>query len=98
MEPQAVEKTTENNNIPHVSTAVWLITLLLVSIPVINVVMLFVWAFSKSTNPSKSAWAKAVLIYSGILIVLFIAILILFGSTVLAFLGSGPDMIDKPAY
>ena len=32
----------------------WMIILLLISIPVINIIMLFVWALSSDTNETKS--------------------------------------------
>lgn len=48
----------------------WFVTLLILSIPVIGVVMLFVWSFSDSTNPNKKNWARAVLLW---ILVAFIA-------------------------
>lgn len=40
----------------------WLITILLMAIPIVNVVLLFIWAFGSNTNVSKANWAKATLI------------------------------------
>lgn len=40
----------------------WITTYLLMCIPIIGIVMLFVWAFSNSVNPSKKTWAQCVLI------------------------------------
>jgi hypothetical protein len=58
-----------------VSVGEWLITYLLLSIPLVNIVMLFVWAFGSSTHPSKANWAKASLIWVAIATVLYIVVL-----------------------
>lgn len=63
---------TEQNPI---SVGEWLITYLLLSIPLVNIVMLFVWAFGSSTHPSKANWAKASLIWVAIATVLYIVVL-----------------------
>jgi len=39
----------------------WIITLLLMSIPLVNFVVLIYWAVSSSTDPIKSNFAKAAL-------------------------------------
>ena len=75
----------ENTN--HVSTKDWIITILISAIPVVNIIMLFIWGFGGNTNPSKANWAKAALIWMAIAIVLNIIGFITFGS--LAFLGLG---------
>jgi hypothetical protein len=48
----------------------WVVTLLIMFIPLVNLIMLFVWAFSDGTNVSKANWAKATLIWMLIGIVL----------------------------
>lgn len=58
-----------------VSVGEWLITLLLASIPVVNIVMLLIWAFSENTKLSKANWAKATLIWL-IIVVAFYFVLI----------------------
>jgi len=57
----------------------WVLTLFLTAIPVVGLIMLFVWAFGSNTSISKSNWAKAALIWMLIGIVLsflFMGILI----------------------
>ena len=54
-----------------VSVGNWMLTYLLMCIPLVNIVMLFVWAFSGSTPVSKANWAKASLIWVLISIVLW---------------------------
>ena len=52
-----------NLNERPISIGNWLISLILVSIPLVNIVMLLVWAFSDGTSESKANWAKASLIF-----------------------------------
>ena len=42
-----------------ISIGNWIISLILTMIPIVNIIMLFVWAFSNGTNPTKANWAKA---------------------------------------
>lgn len=62
-----------------VKTSDWVITLLLTAIPVVGIIMLFVWAFSGGTNPNKANWAKAALIWMLVLIVVSILWSVIFG-------------------
>lgn len=57
-------KNLENNC--GVSVGEWLITYLIMIIPIVNVIMLFVWAFGDGTKESKANWAKASLILAAI--------------------------------
>ena len=66
----------------------WMLNIFLVAIPVVNIIMLFVWGFSASTAPAKKNWARANLIWLAIGIVVYILILVLFGATFLAALSS----------
>jgi len=64
----------ENNDV--VTTGNWIITYLIMCIPLINIIMLFVWAFGGGAQASKANWAKVSLIWiviSIILAILFIA-------------------------
>ena len=60
----------------------WMITILLSAIPVVNLVMLFLWAFGSTTNPSKANWAKATLIWMVIGIVLAILFVVIIGTAI----------------
>lgn len=55
-----------------ISVGNWMLTLFLTFIPLVNLIMLLVWAFSSSTPPSKANWAKAGLLWMVIFIVLSI--------------------------
>ena len=45
-----------------VTTSEWILTNLIMLIPIINIIMLFVWSFGNNTNLNKANWAKASLI------------------------------------
>jgi hypothetical protein len=61
----------ENRTAPVISLGEWIITFILLAIPLVNIIMLFVWGFSSSTNPNKQNFAKATLIIYLIAIVCF---------------------------
>ena len=56
------------------STGEWFLNLFLVAIPVIGIILLFVWAFGSGTASSKKNWARANLIW--ILVGLILTIVI----------------------
>lgn len=47
----------------------WLITFLIMAIPIVNIIMLLLWAFENKVNENKSNWAKATLIWIGIFMI-----------------------------
>ncbi len=53
-----------------VSVGDWVVTIIISIIPLVNIVMLIVWAFGSNTNPSKANWAKAYLAFVAIFFVL----------------------------
>ena len=70
----------------ELSVTDWLITLLITSIPLVGIIMLFVWAFGDNTPKSKANWAKANLL----LMVIALGIAALF----FAFFGMGALMMS----
>ena len=56
---------------PVMSLGDWIITFIVLAIPLVNIVMLFVWGFSSSTNPNKANFCKAYLIIMAIALVCF---------------------------
>ena len=58
-----------------VSFGDWMLTMLICAIPLVNIIMLFVWGFGSSTNPSKANWAKASLLWVVIGVVLWVVVL-----------------------
>ncbi|MDF2722626.1 MAG: hypothetical protein K0Q59_2301 [Paenibacillus sp.] len=74
-------QTSTQQSAPVVTFKDWMITILLLAIPIVNIVMLFVWAFGGGANPSKANYAKATLLWAAIGIVLyFLIVVLLFGS------------------
>lgn len=57
----------------------WIITMIIMCIPIVNFIMLLIWAFSNSTPVSKSNWAKVNLLFMA----LGFLLLILFWSTIM---------------
>lgn len=64
----------------HLTIKDWLITLLILSIPTVNLIMLFVWGFGTDVNPSKKTFCQASLLYTVIVTVLSIILMALFGA------------------
>lgn len=50
---------------PVMSVGEWML-------PLVNIIMLFVWAFGGGTNPTKANYCKASLIWIAIVIVLYV--------------------------
>lgn len=63
----------------------WIITLLILSIPLVNFIVLIYWAVSKSTSPVKANFAKAALVWILLITLIYI---IFFGALIGAFLGA----------
>ena len=67
----------ESSQYTPMSIGDWIITSIILAIPIVGLVMLFIWGFGSNTQPSKANWAKASLIMIGISIVIA---LLFFGS------------------
>ena len=68
-----VEKTViERNKVVTIKD--WLITLLILCIPLVNIVMMFVWAFDSNVNESKANFFKAYIVFTVAVVVLSILI------------------------
>lgn len=57
----------------------WLITLIVLAIPCINIIMLFVWGFGAG-NLNRRNFCRAQLLLCAVLLVLYFAILLIFGA------------------
>lgn len=68
---QALQKT--------MSVKDWLVTLIITALPLIGIVMLFVWAFGNNENPVRQNWAKAQLLLVAIILALVILCMLLMG-------------------
>lgn len=76
-------------NAPVMSVKDWMITILITFIPLVGIIMLFVWAFGNDENPNRANWAKARLIWAVIFFALGILFLITFGAAIFANFGPG---------
>ncbi|HLP64494.1 hypothetical protein [Flavobacterium sp.] len=79
----------ENQNQKPMSVKDWLITFLILIIPIVGLVMLFIYAFGDNQNIHKQTWAKAQLIWLLIMLVLVFLILMAFGSIFAAAMAAG---------
>jgi heme/copper-type cytochrome/quinol oxidase subunit 2 len=66
----------------------WLVTMLIMLIPCVNIIMAFVWAFSSKEKKSKSNYFKAYLIFIAIVIVLYIILIAVFGVAIFSSMNS----------
>jgi hypothetical protein len=85
MESQHVSPNTPSSPL---SVKDWLITVILAAIPIVGLIMLFVWAFGSDTPQTKANWAKAVLLFYVIMIVLYIVFIIVFGAAMFSAMGN----------
>lgn len=67
-----------------VSFSDWMVTMLILCIPCVNIVMMFVWAFGSNTKKSKSNYFKARLIWLLIYAVLTMIMLGVYGSILIS--------------
>jgi hypothetical protein len=70
-----------NGGVEIPSVGDWMINFLILSIPLVNFIVLLVWAFSSDTNPIKANFSKAALIWMVIILVIYI---IFFGAIIAA--------------
>ena len=69
----------ENRTYTPMTVGNWLLTMIILAIPLVGFVMQIVWAVSGETHPSKRTFCQAGLILIGIFIVLFVAFAIFAG-------------------
>lgn len=78
MEQMEVSAVSKNQSLAGVvSLGEWMVTLLISAIPIVNIIMFFVWAFGANTKLSKANWAKATLIWIAIGIVFYIVVIVM---------------------
>ena len=64
---------------PEMSVKDWIITFLIMMVPCVNIVMIFVWAFS-NTNKTRANFFKAYLIIMAVMMVLSLILSVALGS------------------
>jgi len=61
----------------EVSFGEWFLTLFLMAIPIVNLVLLFVWGFGSNTKASKANWAKASLAWMAIGAIFYLLVFVI---------------------
>ncbi|WP_223829891.1 hypothetical protein [Paenibacillus arenilitoris] len=61
---------------PVITVKEWMLTMLIMIIPIVNIIMMFVWAFGDG-NPSKQNYFKASLLWAAIILGLYAIIAII---------------------
>lgn len=82
-QPQQSQQTQQQVPQPPVTISDWFLTLFLTAIPLVGIILLFVWAFGSNTNPSKANWAKAALLWAAIGIIIWLLFMAIFGAAML---------------
>lgn len=74
-----------------VSVGDWMLSYLVCMIPLVNLVMLLIWAFDSSTIPSKRNWARASLLWVLIIIGIYVLLIFLLGGIVFMGIAAGSN-------
>jgi hypothetical protein len=69
----------EDTTYRPVTVGNWMLTYLLMCIPLVNLILLFVWAFGSNTPESKANWAKASLIWIVLGIAFYVLLFMVIG-------------------
>ena len=59
----------------------WILTYILMSIPVVNFIMLMVWAFGKNPDRTFKSWARSILLLGLITVIACVALVVVFKMT-----------------
>ncbi len=72
------------NNRASMSVSDWVLTIFLSGLPLIGLVLLFIWAFGDNQRPERVNWAKATLVWMLLGIALVSILFMVFGAAFLA--------------
>jgi uncharacterized membrane protein YqjE len=61
------------------TTQHWFLTILVTMLVPLGLIMLFIWVFNPSTNENKANYAKAVLLFYGMLLIVYLGYMVIFG-------------------
>lgn len=68
--PQPIHQRFQEETAPVMRFSDWFVTMLILSVPILNLIMLIVWSTDRFTNPNKANFAKAILVWIGVSVVL----------------------------
>lgn len=71
----AADSTEEDDLSPTVDLGEWVNTFVLAALPLVGFVLLCLWAFGRTTPPSKANWAKAMLLLYALGLVVVLAVM-----------------------
>ncbi|KQC34191.1 hypothetical protein AAU57_13235 [Nonlabens sp. YIK11] len=69
---------------PVITPMKWVLYFLVTSLPIIGTVLLLVWAFSNDGRPTRQNWAKGMLLFYVLTIIVLGLLFLLFGAAILA--------------
>ena len=61
---------------PVMTIGDWIVTSIVLAIPLVNLIMAFVWGFGSNTNPNKANYCKAWLIFIAIVVARYILLVV----------------------
>ena len=73
---------------PHMRLGEWIVAQLLMIIPIVNIVLMFMWAFGSNVNPSKKTYFQSALLFAAVGAVFGILIAIAMGGMLFALIDS----------
>lgn len=78
----------------HKSIGGWIVTYILLGIPVVGFIMMFVWAFGGKTkaDPTFRNWARTMLIFELVAVVLAVVFTVLLGTVLMELLAGLEQM------
>ncbi len=74
----------QNVPAPTMTVGQWIGTLLLLMIPIVNIILLFIWAFGEDDKPCRKNYAKATLIIAVVVIGLELLLFITIGGALIS--------------
>ena len=63
---------------PVIGIGEWIVTVIVLNLPLIGLIMACVWGFSSTTNPTKANFCKSMLIFMLIVVVLYFVLIAAF--------------------
>ena len=61
---------------PVIGVGEWVVTYIVLALPIVGLIMAFVWGFGSGTNPNKANFCKAYLIFIAIAVALYVLLIV----------------------
>lgn len=82
-EKQKIPNVTSENDTKILSVGQWMITILLFLLPVVNIIVMAVWAFSSKGNVNRRNLSRASLLWIIILLIAYVVAMTIAGFTIM---------------